>query len=106
MPGLKASQPCSGGGGGATCTLLAGGPGQRQGGCGFAITGSDQALEPSHICIQRRVAGLADRDGRVEVVPLSQLLVAQVMEQPGSVAGRLAGDSSEAAPQHPVLGAP
>jgi hypothetical protein len=104
--GLQASQPCSGGGGGATCTRLAGGPSQRQGGCWFAVAGSDQALEPSYVRIQRRIAGLAGRDGRVGVVPLGQLLVAQVMEQPGGVAGRLTGDGSETAPQQPVLGAP
>jgi len=46
------------------------------------------------------------RDGGVGVIPLGHLLVAQVIEQPSGVAGRLAGDSSEAAPQHPVLGAP
>jgi hypothetical protein len=85
---------------------LAGGPSQRQGGCWFAVAGSDQALEPSYVRIQRRIAGLAGRDGRVGVVPLGQLLVAQVMEQPGGVAGRLTGNGSETAPQQPVLGAP
>ena len=96
--GLKASQPCSGGGGGATFTRLAGGPSQRQGGSGFAVAGSDQALEPSHVRLQCRIAGLAACDGRVGVIPLGQLLVAQIMEQPGSVAGRLAGDGGETAP--------
>jgi hypothetical protein len=95
-----------GGGGGATCAHLAGGPGQCEGGCGIAVAGSDQALEPGHIRIQRRIAGLVGRDGGVGVIPLGHLLVAQVIEQPSGVAGRLAGDSSEAAPQHPVLGAP
>src|SRR5215218_610095 len=104
--GLKASQPCSGGGSGATRTRLAGGPSQRQGGCGFAVAGSDQALEPSYVRIQCRIAGLAGCDRGVGVIPLGQLLVAQVMEQPGGVAGRLTGDGTKAAPQQPVLGAP
>src|SRR4029450_13193566 len=67
--------------------------------CGFAVAGSDQALEPSYVRIQCRIAGLAGCDGRVGVIPLGQLLVTQVMEQPGGVAGRLTGDGSETAPQ-------
>jgi hypothetical protein len=104
--GLQASQPCSGGGGPATCGHLARDPGQRQDGFGFAIAGSDQALEPSYVRIQCRITGLTDRDGGVGVIPLGQLLVAQVMEQPGGVTGRLTSDGSETAPQQPVLGAP
>jgi len=71
-----------------------------------SIAGSDQALEPSHIRIQRQITGLAGRDGRVGVIPLGQLLVAQIMEQPGGVAGRFAGHGGEAALQQPMLGAP
>jgi Arm DNA-binding domain/Phage integrase, N-terminal SAM-like domain len=104
--GLETGQPCSGGGGSATCGHLARDPGQREGGFGFVVAGSDQALEPGHVRIECRIAGLADRDGGVGVVPLGHLLVAQIVEQPGSVAGRLASDDGEAAPQQPVLGAP
>jgi hypothetical protein len=89
-----------------TCTRLAGDPGQRERGFGLSVAGSDQALESSYVRVQRRVTGLAGCDGRVDVVPLGQLLVAQIMEQPGGVAGRLAGDGGEAAPQQPVLGTP
>jgi hypothetical protein len=84
----------------------AGAPGQRERGFGLSVAGSDEALESGHVRIQRRITGLAGRDGRIGVVPLGQLLVAQVMEQPGSVAGRFAGDGGETTPQQPMLGAP